>query len=306
MTAKPPNGVAAIVVNYNAAEHIGACLRSIGANGISDVVVVDNGSTDGSQAVVESHGACWLPAGSNFGYGRAANIGAGSSLAVSAEYLLVCNPDVELFPGCLTKLVETLEADASLGIVGPAIINPDGSLYPSARTFPDLVDAVGHGLLGSVAPDNRFTRKYRLLDWDHGSLARVDWVSGACFAVKRKVWEAVGGFDPAYFMYLEDVDLCWRVGHAGWGVAYQPSARSLHVQGVSADLHPYRMLAAHHRSMWRFAVRSTPGSKRAFLPAVGLGLVGRLGVVSLLHRFGRPPGGLTPPATGDPAAGPLP
>ncbi|HEX4864417.1 MAG TPA: glycosyltransferase family 2 protein [Acidimicrobiales bacterium] len=295
MTADPLRGVAAIVVNYNAAGHIGACLRSIAAGGVHDIVVVDNDSSDDSQNIVLSTGAHWVPAGANLGYGRAANLGAQAPPAAEAEYLLVCNPDVELFPGAVAELVQVLDRDPSVGVVGPAISNPDGSLYPSARTFPDMVDAVGHGLLGPLAPENRFTRRYRLLDWDHASLANVDWVSGACFVARRKAWDAVGGFDPAYFMYMEDVDLCWRMGHAGWGIAYQPSAAALHVQGVSADRHPYRMLAAHHRSMWRFALRTTGGTRRALLPLVGVGLLARLGVVSALHRFGRPPPGLTPP-----------
>lgn len=306
MTAQPLTGVAAIVVNYNAAGHIGACLRSIAANGVDDIVVVDNNSTDLSQTLVASAGASWVPAGSNLGYGRAANLGSHASPAAEAGYLLVCNPDVELSPGAVADLVSALDDDPSLGMVGPAITNPDGSLYPSARTFPDMVDAVGHGLLGPLAPANRFTRRYRLLDWDHADLAKVDWVSGACFVARRDAWDAVGGFDPAYFMYMEDVDLCWRMGHAGWAIAYEPSARALHVQGVSADRHPYRMLAAHHRSMWRFARRSTGGVRRAFLPLVGIGLLARLGVVSVLHRFGRPPGGLTAPPTGDPGSRPLP
>ena len=101
-------------------------------------------------------------------------------------------------------------------------------------------------------------------DWDHASARTVDWVSGACFLARRSAWEEVGGFDRAYFMYLEDVDLCWRLGSAGWAVAYEPAAQVVHVQGVSADRHPYRMLLAHHVSMWRFARRATPAG-----PALG-------------------------------------
>ena len=115
-------------------------------------------------------------------------------------------------------------------------------------------------------------------DWDHASSRRVDWVSGACFLARRSAWEAVGGFDRAYFMYLEDVDLCWRLGRAGWAVAYEPEAQVVHVQGVSADRHPYRMLLAHHVSMWRFARRSTPAERRWALPLVLPGLAVRLAV----------------------------
>jgi N-acetylglucosaminyl-diphospho-decaprenol L-rhamnosyltransferase len=142
---------------------------------------------------------------------------------------------------------------------------------------------MGHGLLGMVSPNNRFTRRYRLLDWDHSDAARVDWVSGACFLVRREAWDDVSGFDPSYFMYMEDVDLCWRLGQAGWRVGYEPAAEVMHVQGVSADRHPYRMLAAHHWSMWRFAWRTTSGVRRVALPVVAVGLAGRF-VAAAGHR----------------------
>jgi N-acetylglucosaminyl-diphospho-decaprenol L-rhamnosyltransferase len=166
------------------------------------------------------------------------------------------------------------------------LINPDGSLYPSAREFPRLIDALGHGLFGLVAPRNRFTRRYRMLDSDHRRTTRVNWVSGACFLARRQAWDEVGGFDPAYFMYMEDVDLCWRLGQAGWAVGYEPAAEALHVQGVSASRHPYRMLLAHHRSMWRFARTTRTGRGRVALPVVAVGLAARLVVTWVEHAVG--------------------
>ncbi len=280
--------VAAVVVNYNARDHLRRCLASLSAEGVSPVVVVDNGSTDGSRLVVEAAGAHWVESGGNVGYGRAANRGASDGRVGGAGYLLICNPDLDVKPGCVGILLEALAADPSVGIVGPRLSNPDGSLYPSARTFPDLVDAMGHGLLGMVAPGNPFTRRYRLLDWDHREQAAVDWVSGACFLIRREAWDAVGGFDPSYFMYMEDVDLCWRLGRAGWGVSYQPAAEVVHTQGVSADQHPYRMLAAHHLSMWRFAWRTSTGARRTALPLVFVGLAGRLLVAAARRRLAGP------------------
>jgi N-acetylglucosaminyl-diphospho-decaprenol L-rhamnosyltransferase len=278
--------VAAIVVNYNAAPHLGACVRSIRANGVDDVVVIDNGSVDDSCEVVLAAGARWVPMPDNVGYGRGANRGAATPEGQAAAYLLVCNPDIQVSDGAVAALVASLSAEPDLGVVGPRLSNPDGSLYPSARTFPNLVDALGHGLLGLVAPRNRFTRRYRMLDWDHGRPARVDWVSGACFLARREAWDAIGGFDPVYFMYMEDVDLCWRLGRAGWGVGYQPGAEVVHVQGVSTNYHPYRMLAAHHSSMWKFANRTTEGAERAALPLVAVGLVARLVVATVRHFLG--------------------
>lgn len=279
--------VVAIVVNYNAARHLSACLRSLDANGVDEVVVIDNGSVDASQQVVRAAGVRWVPTGANLGYGRAANVGAATAQARAAAYLLVCNPDTELDDGAVPALRAALLSAPDLGLVGPRLSNPDGSMYPSARTFPDLVDAMGHGLFGMFSPRNRFTRRYRMLDWDHGGRARVDWVSGACFLARRSAWDAVGGFNPAYFMYMEDVDLCWRLKQSGWGVGYEPAARVLHVQGVSTNHHPYRMLAAHHLSMWRFARNATVGPKRAALPLVAVGLAARFGAASVGHKFGR-------------------
>jgi N-acetylglucosaminyl-diphospho-decaprenol L-rhamnosyltransferase len=279
-------GPVAVVVNYNAASHLPACLASLAAGGITDVVVADNASVDGSQAVVAAVApqATWLPLGANLGYGAAANRAAAGW---PGRDVLVCNPDLELRPGAAAALRRRLAADPATGVVGPRLLNPDGSTYPSVRTFPDLVDAIGHGLLGMVAPANPFTRRYRMLDVDHSVAAEVDWVSGACLLVRREAWDAIGGFDARYFMYLEDVDLCWRAGRAGWRVAFEPAAEVVHVQGVSAGRHPYPVLVAHHRSMWRFARQTSEGPKRWALPVVGVGLLGRVVVSCLQHRFAR-------------------
>ena len=99
----------------------------------------------------------------------------------------------------------------------------------------------------------------------------ADWVSGAGFLVRRSAFAAVGGFDEAYFMYVEDVDLCWRLHRAGWGVLYVPSARAVHEQGRSTSRRPYRMMAAHHRSILRFAVRSSEGRERLLIAPGGRG-----------------------------------
>lgn len=267
--------VSAVVVNYNTRDNLLGCLESLGGERLAMVVVADNASTDGSaQAVPERFPSVkWLPTGANLGYGRAANIGAA---LVGGAYLLVCNADVVLEAGAVAKLRRFLEAHPRVAVVGPRVVDADGKLYPSARRFPDMLEALGHGIVGQFWPGNPFSRRYRMTDWDHASEREVDWVSGACFLVRREAWEAVGGFDNSYFMYLEDVDLCWRLGHAGWSVAYEPAAQVTHTQGVSADRHPYKMLLAHHVSMWRFASRTTTGWRRWLLPLVLVGLTVRL------------------------------
>jgi N-acetylglucosaminyl-diphospho-decaprenol L-rhamnosyltransferase len=287
--------IAGVVVNYNAKEHLLNCVASLLGEGVEVVIVADNGSVDGSEAGLSSRypAVKWARTGSNLGYGAAADLGAALS---DSTYLLVCNPDVVLGEGSVATLRKFLQSQPDVAVVGPRIVDGKGALYPSARRFPDLLEALGHGFLGQFWPGNPFSRRYRMNDWDHASSRQVDWVSGACFLARRSAWEAVGGFDRAYFMYLEDVDLCWRLERAGWAVAYEPAAQVVHVQGVSADRHPYRMLLAHHVSMWRFARRATPPERRWALPLVLPGLAVRLAVtvarralVGLLSRGGPPP-----------------
>jgi N-acetylglucosaminyl-diphospho-decaprenol L-rhamnosyltransferase len=141
-----------------------------------------------------------------------------------------------------------------------------------------LAVAAGHAFFGYVAPRNRFSRAYKLLDWDHSAPGYVDWVSGSCMLARREAYQAVGGFDQAYFMYVEDVDLCWRLARAGWKVGYDPNARVVHTGGVSTDQRAYRMILEHHRSLWRFACRTTERGRRAVLPAVAAGLVARTAI----------------------------
>jgi len=281
MTAGPSR-VSAVVVNYNARDHLLECIRSLRADGVTEIVVADNDSTDGSAEALKrvDPDAMIVPTGSNLGYGGGANRGAARA---SGDLLLVCNSDVVVEPGAVKALVSALEDDEQLALVGPRIEDRSGALYPSPRTFPDLGVALGHAFLGLVAPANRFTRRYRMLDWDHATAGLVDWVSGSCFLVRRTAWLALGGFDEAYFMYVEDVDLCWRAAKAGFRVGFEPSARVIHVQGASTDLRPYRMIIEHHRSLFRFSWRSTVGWRRTLLPVVSAGL-GMRAVMACGHR----------------------
>jgi N-acetylglucosaminyl-diphospho-decaprenol L-rhamnosyltransferase len=276
-----------VVVNYNARDELVACVRSLRADGVADIIVVDNGSVDGSAAALAEADpeARFVETGANLGYGGGVNRGLAQG---HRELVLVCNADVVVRPGTLAAMVAALDADPDLALVGPRLINSDETLYPSARTFPSLVDAMGHGFLGLVAPRNRFSRSYKMLDWDHGGRRSVDWVSGSCFLARRRALEDLGGFDVSYFMYLEDVDLCWRLRRAGWGVAYEPLGCVLHVQGVSTDLHPYRMIVAHHRSLLRFAWRTTSGWRRFLLPVVAVGLAVRAAAAAAQRAAGRP------------------
>jgi len=288
-----------VIVNYEAGPALVRCVEGLRAEGPAELVVVDNGSADGSVDALRRRfpDVTVLAPGANLGYGAAVNRGVAATTAPS---VLVGNSDLEVPPGALAALVAALEREPRCALVGPLIRKPGGERYPSARQFPSLTDAAGHALLGIFAPNNRFTRSYQRAELEEsrsgtfgGGTAGggpatevVDWMSGACFVVRREAFEQVGGFDEAYFMYLEDVDLCWRLGQAGWQVRYAPAAEVTHLQGISTDRHPFRMIVEHHRSLLRFASRSSRGWRRLALPliAVGIGIRALLACVAQVTR----------------------
>jgi N-acetylglucosaminyl-diphospho-decaprenol L-rhamnosyltransferase len=277
--------VSAVVINYNARDHLLECVRSLRADGVDEIVVADNASTDGSLPAVSrlDPDVVPVPTGGNLGFGSAANRG----LAVTTgEYVAVLNPDVVVESGTMKALAAALDADAGLGAVAPRVDNPDGSLYPSVRAFPTMADAIGHAFLGFVAPRNRFSRRYRMLDWDHGRASDVDWASGTCLMLRAAALGDAARFDESYFMYVEDVDLCWRLREAGWRVGYEPAGRVVHTVGASSELAPYRMIAAHHRSLLRFSARTARGRRRLLLPFVAAGLAVRT-LLAWLQRVSR-------------------
>jgi N-acetylglucosaminyl-diphospho-decaprenol L-rhamnosyltransferase len=290
MTSELPiHEVAAVVVNYNAGSALSECVASLEREGVRAIVVVDNGSTDGS---LEGLGAAnpdvrVLHAGRNLGYGGGVNYGAGQT---AGELLLVCNPDLVLQTGAVSAMAARLAQDLSLGLVGPALVTPAGDLQPSGRAFPTLRHSSFQAALGVLLPNNSYSRRYREANRARAETGIVDWVTGACFLVRREAFSAVGGFDDRYFMYVEEVDLCWRLARSGWRTGYESSARVLHLAGVSTAAVPYRMIVAHHLSLWRFARRTACDSERLMLPVVAVGIAGRCVVVCLrrvLAQFGR-------------------
>ncbi|MDA8312550.1 MAG: glycosyltransferase family 2 protein [Actinomycetota bacterium] len=274
MTARAEDRVAAVVVDYDAGDLLAACVRSLHDDGVLQVVVVENGDPGSARRALGGLAVALVATGRNLGYGAGANRGIATS--GESEYVLVCNPDLRVHPGATARLVAALDAHPHWAIVGPRIVDPSGAEYPSVRRFPSMLDAAGHALLALAWPDNRFSRRYR--DRVGDETRGVDWVSGACFLARRAALEELGGFDEAYFMFAEDIDLCWRAQRAGWGVGVEPGAEVTHVHGVSRRRHPYRMLVAHHRSALRFEARRARGVERLALPAAAAVLGVRLGM----------------------------
>ncbi len=218
----------------------------------------------------------------NRGYGRACNQG---FEATAAPYVCLLNPDVIPKPGSIASMVAAMDDRPKVGVLGPRLLNPDGSYYPSCRVVPNLRVALGHALFGLISDNNRFSRAYKLLDFDHSTELEVDWVSGAAMMVRRPAFAAVGGFDEGFFMYVEDVDLCARMTGAGWSAIYFPGAEMVHHVAGSSRRSPYKMIRHHHLSHMRFAVKRADRPHRVILlPAILLGLAGRL-LVAWAHLF---------------------
>jgi N-acetylglucosaminyl-diphospho-decaprenol L-rhamnosyltransferase len=249
----------------------------------TEVVLADNGSTDGApERVAAAHPHVrLLRTGGNVGYGAAVNVGLADR---AAGWALVANPDVRFEPGSVDELLAVAARWPRAATVGPAIRTPEGELYPSARDLPRLSTGIGHALLGWVWPANPWTARYRR-EREAPRERPAGWLSGSCFLVDLAAFHSVGGFDPGYFMYFEDVDLAERLGRAGYLHVYAPSAVVVHEGGHATRREPHRMARVHHTSALRYLSRRRPGPANAPLRlALRAGLGGRM-LVS--HASGR-------------------
>lgn len=228
-----PLPMAIVVVSFNTRELLESCLRSAVAADPTELVVVDSGSTDGSVELVrERFGeARLIVTEANRGYGAAANEGIGEC---SAPAVLLLNSDTAIAPDALRALGRYLAEHPRVAVVGPRLENPDASLQQSAHAYPGVADTIlaetGLHLLVRRLPLLR-DRFYRT--WSHDRARLVPWVLGAALAIRRTAFEAVGGFDPAFFMYGEESDLCRRLERGGHEIHYVPLTSVVHVGGAS-------------------------------------------------------------------------
>lgn len=262
--------VTAVIVDYHTDEVLLECVNSLFANDVGAIVVVENGEVGSVDPSLLAHGVAVISPGVNLGYGRGVNRGVAAATAL--EYVLVSNPDVVVHEGAVATLVAYLDQHPDVAIVGPTILRPDGTVYPSVRGFPNMWLAGLHALLSPLWPDNPATARYRSTRGD----GRPDWVSGACFLIRRLDFELVGGFDERYFMFAEDMALCWALHEHGRGVATDPRAVVTHVEGVSRARASRAMLIAHHRSALRFETQTARGWRRALVPVAAAVLSLRL------------------------------
>jgi len=287
MTVRGAAELAVIIVNYNTGDYLERCLASLdthrGDVGI-DVVVIDNASVDGShtRAIAAHPWARLIENRENIYLSPAWNQGI---RATDAPYVLLLNPDTEWWVGTLADYVAVARAHPRAGIVGPMIRNLDGTVYPSGRPLPSVVDAVGHGFVGPIMPDNRFTRRYHMEAWDRTTEREVDWVSGACMLLPRKVFEDVGMLDEAFPLFAEELDMATRLRDAGWSVLYTPDVEVLHALGVSRG-RSRRMSVMHSTSVYRYYRKHrAAGWRKLTLPFAWTALRARAEISWLMERF---------------------
>ncbi len=251
-----------VIVTYNSAGHIEACLSSLGpalAPLASEIIVVDNASADGTAARVRAGfpGVRVIETGGNRGFAGGINAGLA---AASGRYVAWINPDSEIVDGRFAGVVAWLDAHPEAGIAGLKLVDGDGRVEPTARGFPGFHSALGHrySLLTRLWPGNPFSKRYLRTEAQRDGVSDADWVSGAALVHRRQLAVDLGGLDEGFFMYCEDVDFCYRATLAGSAVRYLPLVTLRHEIGASSSTVKPAMIRARHASLWRYYRKHFP------------------------------------------------
>ncbi|NQV12794.1 MAG: glycosyltransferase family 2 protein [Parcubacteria group bacterium] len=224
-----------IIVNWNTSKHLKWCLHYVytRTKGIDfEVFVVDNASRDSSVKMVKENfpNAKLIRNKSNVGFAKANNQ---AIRQAQGKYILLLNPDTKITEQALVKMVEFMTKNDKVGILGCKLLNPDGTLQPSCRKYPSLFSQVIILLkLHNLFPNLKAIRDYYMLDWLHDEIRKVNQVMGACFLVRRQVFDQIGLLDEKYFIWFEEVDFCRRAHAAGWDTYFTPDAEVIHEKGA--------------------------------------------------------------------------
>jgi N-acetylglucosaminyl-diphospho-decaprenol L-rhamnosyltransferase len=236
--------ISAVVVTYNTAPWIERSLGSLEGTG-AEMIVVDNGSTDGTVELVrERFPEVRLIQQENRGFGAGNNAG---MRAASGRYFLLLNPDAWLTDGALERLVSFADEHPEAAIVGPRLLNPDGSLQRSVRGYPSPWRiGTEYFFLRKLAPRSQALNAFFGANFDHKSVREAEFLGGACLLVRREAVDSVGGFDEDFFLMSEEVDWCYRFRQAGWSVLFYPGAEVVHVLTASVNPALFRELVRGH------------------------------------------------------------
>jgi N-acetylglucosaminyl-diphospho-decaprenol L-rhamnosyltransferase len=246
--------VSIVVVSYNAEVYLERCL-SVVANGRDEVIVVDCGSSDASRALVRDQyrSVRLIELDENRGYGAAVNEGL---RVASGRYLLVLNCDAWPVDDAIARLAAFAGQNPDVGVVGPRLLNLDGSLQPSVRGYPTLWRlATEYLFLRWLAPRSRLLNAFYGAGFDHKGTRDAEFLVGAVLLLPRDLAEQLGGFDTSFFMFNEEVDLCYRVREQEKRVVFFPHAEFVHVGGAYTRTAWSRMYREQLRSHMRFLAK---------------------------------------------------
>ncbi|HZQ07681.1 MAG TPA: glycosyltransferase family 2 protein [Anaerolineae bacterium] len=275
-----------IIVNWNTRTFLEACLEAVYATVQSptfEIWVVDNASSDDSVAWLRAYcpNVQLIENAENIGFAAANN----QALEQCAgEYALLLNSDVILLPNAVEQLVACLDAESSAAAVAPMLLNTDGSFQAGPN---DDLSVLSETLL-ALGMD-RFLRGGHFPGYEaNAPRGAYAWVGGTCLLMRRAAWQQVGTLDPAYFMYTEEADWCWRARQAGWTIWYEPAARVIHAGGGSSRRVQSAMRAQLYKSKLLFFIKHRP-RWQAFLLRTILLLTAAVksGMYELMARLNR-------------------
>jgi N-acetylglucosaminyl-diphospho-decaprenol L-rhamnosyltransferase len=240
--------VSVVVVTWNALPWLEQCLDSVRGR---DLIVVDHGSTDGTVAFVrERYPDVRVLEQENKGMGGGNNAG---MRVAGGRYFFLLNSDAWVVADGLDKLVEFADAHPEAAVVGPKLLNTDGTLQRSARGEPTVWRlATEYLFIRKLAPRTRLLNPLYRGDFAHDTTAEVDWLYGPALLVRHEAADAVGLFDEDFFMFSEEVDWLTRFRRAGWKVLFFPGAQVVHVGGAS---HGGQMYVENLRGQLRFLAK---------------------------------------------------
>ena len=245
-----------IIVSYNTRELLKNAIESIYLtyqNDDLEVIVVDNGSSDGSTAMVKEEfgDVILIESSENLGFAKANNIAIKQS---KGKYVLLLNPDTILVEDCLEKCLAYMNNNQSIGALGCKVVMPDGKLDLACRRSFPTPEVSFYRMIGlsKLYPDNKRFAQYNLTYLDENETYEVDSIVGAFMLIRREVIEQVGILDEEYFMYGEDIDWCYRIKQAGWKVVYYHEAEIVHYKGASGGKRNPRTIYEFYRAMYLF------------------------------------------------------
>ncbi|MBI2050677.1 MAG: glycosyltransferase family 2 protein [Parcubacteria group bacterium] len=248
--------LSAIILNYNTKDFLLPCIKGMVQHTADldyEIVIVDNASTDGSVAYIKEKILPRFPqvklleSKENKGFSAGNNLGISRS---AGRYALIMNPDIVIWDNSLKAMADYMDANPNVGIAGPRLLSPDGSLQYFVYRFPSpQVLMYRRTPLARLGFAQRAIKKYLMMDWDHTDNRQVDWVQGSCMIARREAIKQVGLMDERFFLFLEDTDWCRRFWEAGFEVRYLSDVEIIHYHGrASVSSHFY--LSFFNKMSW--------------------------------------------------------